>query len=108
MAVFNNAWNYTGTAAAAESTRGTIRHLLYGPEGPPLEDRANELLEGEKSVVMAGFKEALLKVLLRATRPLLVDPHLHLPARRREARDRAGCTRPNRPNRRERTGGADG
>ena len=69
MSVFNNAWNGMGTEAAAESTRRTILHLLYGPEETPLEDRLNQLLEGEKSFAMTGFKEALLTKVLCIMRP---------------------------------------
>ncbi|MGB3764529.1 MAG: hypothetical protein WA966_15045 [Ornithinimicrobium sp.] len=64
MSGFNIAWNTMGADAAAESTRRTIHHLLHGPRETHLEDRLNELLEGEKAFAMRGFKEALLTKVL--------------------------------------------
>ncbi|MFE0650463.1 hypothetical protein ACFVZH_17940 [Streptomyces sp. NPDC059534] len=69
QATFNSAWNTMGDAAAGASTRETIGYLLYGPDGVPLEDRLQELLDGTKPFAMTGFKEALLTRVLCVMRP---------------------------------------
>jgi hypothetical protein len=69
QSMFNAAWNAMGDAAAAESTRRTIEHLLHGPDDTPREDRLQQLLDGTRSFAMTGFKEALLTKVLCVVEP---------------------------------------
>jgi hypothetical protein len=60
MSVFNTEWNSIGEAEAAART-GSIRYLLYGPEGSYLEDRLTQLIRrrpGPRTPSSTGVRRA--------------------------------------------------
>jgi hypothetical protein len=74
MSGFNRAWKTQGPEKAATQIRATIRHLLYGPESLPLEDRLTQLIDGKKGLGFPSFKESLLTKVL-----CVVEPDRFLP-----------------------------
>ncbi|MET0768005.1 MAG: hypothetical protein ABWY50_10205, partial [Aeromicrobium sp.] len=79
---FDKAWNLMGEFEGARRVRATVQHLLRGPG--EVEDRLNQLIEGEHATPMPGFDEALL------TKTLAVaDPNRFLPVLTYEDKVRA-------------------
>jgi hypothetical protein len=74
MSVFNAEWNALGEEEAAQRTRAVVKHVLYGPDDRPLEDRITDVVKGRGRVEMKGFREALVTRML-----CVVYPHRFLP-----------------------------
>jgi hypothetical protein len=75
MSGFNRAWKTAGPDKAAGQVRGSIEHLLFGPESLPLEDRFTSLVDGtKKGLGFPSFKESLLTKVL-----CVVEPERFLP-----------------------------
>jgi hypothetical protein len=75
MSGLNRAWKTQGPDRAAAQVRGSIEHLLYGPESLRLEDRLTQLIDGKKGLGFPSFnKEPLLTKVL-----CVVEPDRFLP-----------------------------
>ncbi|MCW2770042.1 MAG: hypothetical protein JWR27_1475 [Aeromicrobium sp.] len=64
---FDKAWNLMGEFEGARRVRATVQHLLRGHG--ELEDRLNQLIEGEHATPMPGVGEALLTKTLAVAEP---------------------------------------